>query len=233
MRTTECTTEARLLESLFLLTDDARDNYLEYLLKTLTLPTSTNTVVRYMSLRMDLYDSAKQQQQQTTVRSLGRRPPWIYLGGQCIRSVTRITSIGRTSCKLQHRYLTVPKSQIHRDFNNRAEDAKYQHLVPGDEPERQIASAEGVVVFILWQKDENGRQFFKSHPGPLQDNSLVLPSFVQMLRQQSPNRSDPVGSPRPENAFRQEINLRKSDEDEVFLYLAHWYQRIPADNDMY
>jgi hypothetical protein len=123
--------------------------------------------------------------------------------------------LGRTSIKLQHCFLTVPNSQINRDFNNRAEDAKYQQLAPGDMPERPIASSEGALVFILWQEDDKGHRFFKPHPGPFQDKALILPPFVKMLVQQSPDRSDAVSSPRPKNAFRQELLLRKSDEDEV------------------
>ncbi|KAG0221821.1 hypothetical protein BGX31_009543 [Mortierella sp. GBA43] len=97
--------------------------------------------------------------------------------------------------------------------------------MPGDVPERQFASAEGVVIFILWQQDENGHQFFKPHPGPLQDRTLVAPPFVDLLRRQAPSRSDAVGSPRPENAFRLDILLRRSDEDE----LGHTTNsRVPA-----
>ncbi|KAF9362948.1 hypothetical protein BGX34_005191 [Mortierella sp. NVP85] len=223
VRDMDCTTEARLLESLFLLTDDARDIHVQQLLDALSLK-SVYSVVRFMNLRMHLYDSTSQEQQgqqqgqlETAAqkKSSRRRLPWISLRGQYIRSITRITALGRTSIKLQHYFLTVPNSQINRDFNNRAEDAKYQQLAPGDMPERPIASSEGALVFILWQEDDKGHRFFKPHPGPFQDKTLVLPPFVKMLVQQSPDRSDAISSPRPKNAFRQELLLRKSDEDEL------------------
>jgi hypothetical protein len=232
LRPMECTTEIRLIESLFLLADDARDNHIIRLMEALSIRSQVSNVVRYMNLKLDLYEPTYQQlqrqgQQEVAVQGSGlnRRPPWIYLGNQYVRSVTRITAMGRTSVQLQHLFLTVPNSQIDRDFNNREEDTKYRHLMPGDVPERQFASAEGVVVFILWQQDENGHQFFKPHPGPIQDRTLVGSPFVHLLRRQAPSRSDAVGSPRPENAFRLDIHLRKSDEDEVHhilnLHLAN------------
>ncbi|KAG0371076.1 hypothetical protein BC939DRAFT_526277 [Gamsiella multidivaricata] len=214
LRPMECTTEQRFLEALFLVADDARDNHIRQLLKSLTHLESTSNVVRFMNLKSDLYDPKLCPPFSKQANGERSQPPWKQLRGQHYRVVTRITAIGRTSMKLQHRVLTVPKSQVNRDFNNRDEDTKYRELTPGDEPERQFASAEGVLVFILWQQDEQGHRFFKPHPCPFQDKALLSLPFVQMLCEQGPEPKT-VDSQRPENAFRFELYLRKSDEDEL------------------
>ncbi|KAG0325660.1 hypothetical protein BGZ99_000308 [Dissophora globulifera] len=214
-RPMECTTEARFLESLFLLTDDARDNFTRQLLRALPHLEPVKSVVRFMNLKLDLYNigiSPVTPFSQSARRSV---PPWKQLLGKHFRVVTRFTAIGRTSIRMHHRFLTVPRSQIRRDFNNREEDAKYNQLQDGDELERQFASAEGGLVYILWQEDDKGHRFFRPHPSPFQDRELLQrPPVVKLLRQQAPELR-PQGSSLPENAFRFSLELRKSDEDEL------------------
>ncbi|KAF9577577.1 hypothetical protein BGW38_007125, partial [Lunasporangiospora selenospora] len=209
LRWIEATTEARHIESLFLLVDDARDTHIRQLLSVFPELSDKNRVVRYANLKLD---------QQFMLNDGG------YLGsdihglprpnfGQLFRVETRFIAIGKTSVKFQHRFWTVPKSQAKRDFNS-ISASEDNVLEDDEEPERVFASAEGSLVFVKWQTDENGRRFFKSTPGVFQDPSLAAPAAVQFLISDPPQpRSE--GSVRPANAFRVPLNLRKSDEDQL------------------
>ncbi|KAF9570957.1 hypothetical protein EC968_001147 [Mortierella alpina] len=210
LRWTECTTESRHIESLFLLVDDARDAHIKQLLKVFPQLKDKNRVVRYANVKLDqhyLENASRYPDQWDKNRT---RPRF----GQLYRVETRFTAIGNTSVKLQHRFFTVPKSQAKRDFNNRDEDDQYAVLEDDEEPERLFASAEGALVFIKWQTDEKGHRFFKPTPGVFQNPALAAPSTVQFLDEKAP-AARPEGSSRPANAFRVQIHLRKSDEDEL------------------
>ncbi|KAF9105437.1 hypothetical protein BGX27_009627 [Mortierella sp. AM989] len=198
MRWIEGTTESRHIESLFLLVDDARDAHLSQLLESFPHLTNKNRVVRYANVKLD---------QQSPGNS---RPRF----KQLFRIETRFIAMGNTSVKLHHRFLTVPQSQTKRDFNNRDEDHLYTQLEEDDEPERCFASAEGALVFIKWQKDEKGHRFFKPTPGMFENLDLNAPPAIDFLIQEAP-KMRPIGSARPQNSFRVQIHLRKSDEDEL------------------
>ncbi|KAG0344829.1 hypothetical protein BG004_004131 [Podila humilis] len=204
IRWIEGTNECRHLESIFLLVDDARDAHLKQLLKVFPQLHDKNRVVRFANVKLDQHYPENQSTQ-------GQARPQF---GQLFRIETRFIAIGNTSIKMQHRFLTVPKSQSSRNFNNRDEDEHYKDLDPSDEPERLFASAEGALVFIKWQKDDKGRRFFKPVPGIFQDPSLAGPSVISFLEPAQPTKRA-QGSLRPSNAFRVQIHLRKSDEDQL------------------
>ncbi|KAF9184741.1 hypothetical protein BGZ51_003168 [Haplosporangium sp. Z 767] len=203
LRWIEGTTECRHIESLFLLVDDARDAHIKQLLAVHPHLKDKSRVVRYANVKLDQHYSDLYEKSRT-------RPRF----GQLFRVETRFTAIGNTSIKLQHRFLTVPNSQAKRDFNNRDEDDQYAVLEDNDEPERVFASAEGSLVFIKWQKDDKGHRFFRPTPGIFQNRALIAPSVTQFLIESAPEMR-PLGSSRPQNAFRVQIHLRKSDEDEL------------------
>ncbi|KAG0045295.1 hypothetical protein BGZ83_009483 [Gryganskiella cystojenkinii] len=215
LRWIESTTECRHIESLFLLVDDARDAHIKQLLNVFPHCVEQNRVVRYANVKLDQHFAEShchfpdhRDPHRVRVR------PWF---GQLIRVETRFTAIGNTSVKFSHRFLTVPKSQANRDFNNRDEDHLYATPIQGEEPERVFASAEGGVVFIKWQTSEAGFRFFRPTPGIFQGElakHLVAPSTVTFLRPEAPEKRS-VGSVRPGNAYRVQIHLRKSDEDEL------------------
>ncbi|KAF9103038.1 hypothetical protein BGX27_010759 [Mortierella sp. AM989] len=211
-RSSECSTEAGHVESLFLLAHNARDNLLMHLEKSLNIAHIT-TVLRYINIRIDQHDLKvfPPITSQITGQTL---PPWKHLINQHFRVVTRIIATGKTSFRMQHRFLTVPKSQIDRNFNDRGEDAKYQQLQEGDKPERQFASVEDGLVCIEWLKDENGRKYFKKCSYPLNDPTMIRPRFVKLLQEAAPTPRT-AGLPRPENAFKFEMHLRESDEDSL------------------
>ncbi|KAF9405880.1 hypothetical protein BGZ94_003338 [Podila epigama] len=204
IRWIEGTSECRHIEALFLLVDDARDAHIRQLLSVFPQLKDKHRVVRYANVKLD--------QHYPENRGTGNRVRPKF--GQHFRVETRFTAIGNTSLKFQHRFITVPQSQAGRNFNNREEDEMYRELQEGDEPERVFASAEGALVFIKWQTDDKGHRFFKPTPGVFQDPSLVTPSFIKFLDASQPLKR-PQSSPRPANAFRVQIHLRKSDEDEL------------------
>ncbi|KAG0260444.1 hypothetical protein BG011_001880 [Mortierella polycephala] len=242
MRVMECTTEGRHIESLLLLADDARTSHMVQIITALPHLIPKSNVVRSMNVKLDQYDpnlfpplrkqSPEYQKlnQQQAQYQMSRRPlpPCLQLKGRYYRIETHVTNVGRTSMKIQHRFLTVPASQVCRDFNNRAEDASYQQLHEDDEPERLFASAESTLVFIEWQEDENGRQFLRPTQGPLQDNLLVRPPTIPFLCKQGPERR-PVLSARPENAFRVGLHLRPSDMDEFGHVTNSRYTSLVCD----
>ncbi|KAF9353842.1 hypothetical protein BGX26_008397 [Mortierella sp. AD094] len=195
MRWIEGTTECRYIESLFLLVDDARDAHISQLMASFPHLTNKNRVVRYANVKLDQEK---------------RRPRF----KQLFRLETRFIIMGNTSVKFNHRFLTVPRSQAKRDFNNRDEDLLYTKLKEGEEPERCFASAEGAIVFIKWQTDEKGHRFFKPTPGIFVGLDLSAPSVLHFLGQKAPEMRA-IGSTRPQNAFKVQIHLRKSDEDEL------------------
>ncbi|KAF9099969.1 hypothetical protein BGX23_008741 [Mortierella sp. AD031] len=206
----EGTTECRHMESLFLLVDDARDAHIRQLMEVFPHLQNKNRVVRYANLKMDQHYPENRSQVPDEWGRTRSRPHF----GQLFRCETRFMAIGNTSVKFQHRFLTVPKSQANRDFNDRDQDAQYTLLEEDDEPERVFASAEGSIVFVKWQTDDKGFRFFRPTPGIFQDKSLAAPSVIQFLNAQAPE-TRPAGSQRPANAFRVQIHLRKSDEDEL------------------
>ncbi|KAG0373824.1 hypothetical protein BGX24_011192 [Mortierella sp. AD032] len=206
----EGTTECRHMESLFLLVDDARDAHIRQLMAVFPHLENKNRVVRYANLKMDQHYP---ENSNTLPDEWGRtrsRPHF----GQLFRVETRFTAIGNTSIQFEHRFLTVPKSQAKRDFNDREQDERYATLDEDDEPERVFASAGGSIVFVKWQTNDKGFRFFRPTPGIFQDKSLAAPTAIQFLNSQAPAKR-PAGSSRPANAFRVQIHLRKSDEDEL------------------
>ncbi|KAF9438767.1 hypothetical protein BGZ76_005073 [Entomortierella beljakovae] len=213
LRWNEITTECRHLEGLFLQLDDARDGHIVQLCNTFPQFQNMNRVVRNVNVKMDQqYPESGCQFENPRANGKFRARPYF---GQLYRVETSITNIGRTSARFQHRLLTVPQSQAKRNFNNRAEDQLYAELKEDDEPERCFASAEGSLVFIKWMKDEKGHKYFKPTPGIFTGyDSLAVPSSIKFLKHNAPiSRSR--DSPRPQNAFKVEIHLRKSDEDEL------------------
>ncbi|KAF9924189.1 hypothetical protein FBU30_005807 [Linnemannia zychae] len=206
----ERTTECRHMESLFLLVDDARDAHIRQLMDTFPHLKNKGRVVRYANLKMDQYYPQSSTDKPDEWGYVRNRPNFRDL----FRVETRFTHIGNTSVKFEHRFITVPKSQELRDFNDREQDKKYAFLEEGDEPERVFASAEGGLVFIKWQTDEKGRRFFKPTQGIFQDKSLAAPGTIEFLNAQPPAKRS-ADSQRPANAFRVPIHLRKSDEDEL------------------
>ncbi|KAF9168230.1 hypothetical protein DFQ26_000467 [Actinomortierella ambigua] len=209
LRWIETTTDGRHLEALFLLVDDARDAHIRQLLSVFPTLKDKNRVVRFANVKLNQHDP---EHYRPDPLSKGRtRPRFRTL----YRLETRFVGMGRTSVTFNHRFLTVPRSQVERDFNNRDEDSQYATLEEGDEPERLIATAEGSIVFIQWQQDPNtGRRFFKSTPGIFEDPSLVAPPITNFCMEQHPQKRS-ASEPRPTNAFRLPIILRKSDEDEL------------------
>ncbi|KAF9192578.1 hypothetical protein BGZ50_008409 [Haplosporangium sp. Z 11] len=242
MRAMECTTESRHLESLLLLAGDARDSHMIQIITALPHLIPKANVVRNMNVKLDQYDPSSfppLRKQSPLYQKLGQQrdqyqmsrrplPPCLQLKDRYYRIETHVTNVGRTSMKIQHRFLTVPASQVCRDFNNRAEDASYQQLHEDDEPERLFASAECTLVFIEWQEDENGRRFLRPAQGPLQDNFLVRPPTIPFLCKQGPERR-PILSTRPENAFRVELHLRASDMDEFEHVTNSRYTSLVCD----
>ncbi|KAG0358494.1 hypothetical protein BC939DRAFT_444718 [Gamsiella multidivaricata] len=210
MRWNEATTECRHIEALFLLVDDARDAHIKQLLNVFPHLKDKKRVVRYANVKLDQHYS-ENFSRYPDARDKNRTRPRF---GQLFRVETRFTSVGNTSVKFQHRFLTVPLSQAKRDFNNRDEDEQYAALDEDEEPERLFASAEGAIVFIKWQTDEKGHRFFRPTPGVFQNAALAAPPTIQFLKEKAPEKR-PAGSLRPENAFRVHIHLRKSDEDEL------------------
>ncbi|KAI1319126.1 hypothetical protein EDD11_004769 [Mortierella claussenii] len=210
MRWIEGTTECRHIESLFLLVDDARDAHIKQLLNVFPHLKDKNRVVRYANVKLDQHYPQNRRRIPDPRDSNRTRPRF----GQLFRVETRFINIGNTSVKFQHRFLTVPTSQANRDFNNRDEDEQYAELDEDDEPERLLASAEGAIVFIKWQEDDKGHRFFKPTPGVFQNPSLAAPPTIHFLRESAPEKR-PAGTARPDNAFRVQIHLRKSDEDEL------------------
>ncbi|KAG0229602.1 hypothetical protein BGW42_001436 [Actinomortierella wolfii] len=209
LRWIEATTDARHLESLFLLIDDARDAHIRQLLSVFPTLKDKSRVVRFANVKLNQHDP---EHYYPDPFSKDRTRPRF---GTTYRLETRLVGMGRTSLTFNHRILTVPKSQLKRNFNNRDEDAQYSTLEEGDEPERLIASAEGSIVFIQWQKDPNtGRRFFTSTPGVFQDPSLLAPPITNFAIPQPPKKRS-ASEPRPANAFRMPLILRKSDEDEL------------------
>ncbi|KAK3834261.1 MAG: hypothetical protein JOS17DRAFT_738524 [Linnemannia elongata] len=206
----EGTTECRHMESLFLLVDDARDAHIRQLMAVFPQLENKNRVVRYANLKMDQHYPENSNSLPDEWGRTRSRPRF----GQLFRVETRFVNIGNTSVQFQHRFLTVPKSQAKRDFNNREQDEQYATLDEDDEPERVFASAEGSIVFVKWQTDDKGFRFFRPTPGIFQDKSLAAPSTIQFLNAQAPGKRA-AGSERPANAFRVQIHLRKSDEDEL------------------
>ncbi|ORZ10982.1 hypothetical protein BCR41DRAFT_356807 [Lobosporangium transversale] len=194
----------------FFLSMDARDAHLKQLLKVFPHLKDKSRVVRYANIKMDQHYPENYRHVADARSRRGTRPHF----GQLLRVETRFVNMGNTSVKFQHRFLTVPQSQASRDFNNRDEDILYTELKEGDEPERLIASAEGALVFIKWQEDDKGHRFFKPTQGVFHNLDLAAPKVIHFLRETAPERR-PSGSARPKNAFRVQIHLRKSDEDEL------------------
>ncbi|CAO3566389.1 unnamed protein product [Mortierella alpina] len=227
----ECTTESRLLESLFLLSDNARDKHVLQVLQALPHLKAGLNVVRNMRVKVyqDGHGPTSTQQSSTNHhRGSPGHPaqplsPWQQLSScpsqQYYRVETNICAVGRTSLRMEHRFFTVPQSQADRDFNDRkedkAEETKRWQLKEGEVPERLFAAAEGTLVFIKWHEDpKSGRRYLAPTQGPLQDNALAIPPTIRFLREQAPERR-PKGSLRPENAFRVLLHLRSSDKDEL------------------
>ncbi|KAF9977494.1 hypothetical protein BGZ73_005881 [Actinomortierella ambigua] len=209
LRWIEATTDGRHLESLFLLIDDARDAHIRQLLSVFPTLTDKSRVVRFANVKLNQHDP---EHYRPDPFSKDRTRPRF---GTLYRLETRLVGMGRTSITFNHRILTVPASQAKRNFNDRSEDAQYSTLDEGDEPERLIASAEGSIVFIQWQKDpKTGRRFFKSTAGVFQDPSLLAPSITNFAIENHPQKRS-ASEPRPTNAFRLPLILRKSDEDEL------------------
>ncbi|KAG0207412.1 DNA-binding protein rif1 [Mortierella sp. GBA30] len=214
----ENSTESRQLETLFLLTDNARDKHLMQLLEALPHLEAISNVVRHVHVKL-CYDNLTSSSQKTHNNGQKvRRPslPWHLLRDQYYRIESNITAMGRTSLKLEHRFWTVPKSQAKRDFNRREQDRTYDKLEEGEEPGKLFAVTEGTLVFIQWHEDEHGRRFLRSTKGPLQekDKFLVVPSTAQFLCERAPERRT-KGQHRPDNAFRVVMQLRVSDKDEL------------------
>ncbi|KAF8930454.1 hypothetical protein BGZ58_008245 [Dissophora ornata] len=194
MRWTEGTTECRHIEALFLLVDDSRDAHIKQLLDVFPHLKDKNRVVRFANVKLDQHYPENFSRYIDSRDSSRTRPRF----GQLYRVETRFTNIGNSSVKFQHRFLTVPASQAKRDFNNRHEDDQYSLLEEGEEPERIFASAEGAT----------SRQVVFQNP------ALAAPPVIDFLKETAPERR-PAGSVRPQNAFRVQIHLRKSDEDEL------------------
>ncbi|KAF8955362.1 hypothetical protein BGZ46_002658 [Entomortierella lignicola] len=195
MRWIEGTTECRYLESMFLFLDDARGSHIDQLMRTFPHIINKERVVRNGNIKLDQEN----------------KPP---RARQLFRVETRFVAMGNTSMRFHHRFLTVPRSQAKRDFNNRDEDHMYTQLKEGDEPERCFATAEGVLVCIKWERDENGHRFFKPSRSLFEDLDLTGPPIVKFYGKTAPT-ARPSGVNRPQNAFRVQIHLRKSDEDEL------------------
>lgn len=210
LRWNESTTECRHLEAIFLLADDARDAHIRQLMSVFPHLKDRKRVVRYAHVKLDQHYLENFSRFPDSRDKNRTRPRF----GQLFRVETRFTFIGKTSVRFHHRFLTVPPSQAKRNFNNRDEDSRYNVLDEDEEPERIFASAEGGIVFIKWQTDEKGHRFFKPTPGIFQDTTLVAPPIVHFLRGSVPENR-PIESLRPPNAFRVQIHLRKSDEDEL------------------
>jgi acyl-CoA thioesterase FadM len=206
----ERTTESRHMESLFLLADDAREIHMTQLVAVFPQFRNHDVVVRYSNFKMDQHYPEDEESIFDHGGRVKSRPRF----GQLFRVETRFTAIGNTSARFQHRFVTVPKSQSKRDFNDRGQDELYATLEEDDEPPRVFASAEASIVFIEWQTSDNGSRFFKPTPGSFRHKYLAAPLVVQFLNPQAPAMRPP-GTPRPANAFRVEIHLRKSDEDEL------------------
>ncbi|KAF9963684.1 hypothetical protein BGZ70_007246 [Mortierella alpina] len=231
-RDIECITESRLLESLFLLSDNARDSHVLQVLQALPHLQAGDNVVRNMRVKVyqDGHGPTSPQHDSTNHHRVAPRPPalplspWQQLSSQSqqyYRVETNICAVGRTSLRMEHRFFTVPPSQADRNFNARREDkdkeeeAKRWQLKEGEVPERLFAAAEGTLVFIKWHEDpKSGRRNLAPTQGPLQDNALAIPPTIRFLREQAPERR-PQGSLRPDNAFRVLLHLRSSDKDEL------------------
>ncbi|KAF9275158.1 hypothetical protein BGZ68_010975 [Mortierella alpina] len=237
LRGEECATEPLFLESLFLLADNARDKHVLQVVEALPNITPGLNVVRNMHVKVyqDGHGPTPAQPKSTNHRkspglTAPLLPPWQqlycrqqspsqpYQPPQYYRVETNICVVGRTSLRMEHRFLTVPPSQAKRDFNQRGsseEDAKRWKLEEGEVPERLFAAAEGTLVFIKWHEDpKTGRRYLAPTQGPLQDNALAIPPTIQFLREQTPVRR-PKDALRPENAFRVLMHLRNSDKDEL------------------
>ncbi|KAF9938264.1 hypothetical protein BGZ67_000350 [Mortierella alpina] len=214
----ECTTESRLLESLFLLSDNARDKHVIQVLEALPHLKAISNVVRNM--RVKIYQDGHGPTSQPKKSTPAPLSPWQQLScppQQYYRVETNICAVGRTSLRMEHRFLTVPPSQADRDFNRRSRDvdAKRWKLEEGEAPERLFAAAEGTLVFIQWHEDpKTGRRYLAPTQGPLQDDALAIPPTIRFLREQAPERR-PKDSLRPDNAFRVLLHLRSSDKDEL------------------
>ncbi|KFH62784.1 hypothetical protein MVEG_11310 [Podila verticillata NRRL 6337] len=227
LRFIEATTEGSHLEALFLLCDHARDSYFRQLKESIPIP-NHHSVVRSMHVKLDhhwVHNFPKKPDPRNPLRT---RPH----DGQLYRAETRITHIGTRSLKLQHRFFTVPASQVNRDFNDRSQDALYSQQ-EGEEPARLFASAEGAIVFIKWQQDPTtGRRFYKPTLGPYHDSSLMTPSVIDFVGGSGPGRRT-QDQPRPSNAFRVPILLRQSDKDSLGHVTNSRYASIINDVFVY
>ncbi|KAF9903410.1 hypothetical protein BX616_001641 [Lobosporangium transversale] len=237
LRAMECATEARFIESLFLIADDARDTYQTHIVRGIPNFPSFYSLIRFVNLKIDLYNESNTQssnrnsdnssnsgsistcalpttltKDNKVMNQYGRsRSPWIQLINQPYRILTTITAIGKTSLRSQHQFITVPQSQVKRDFNDREQDKMYERLEPGDEPPRQFASVDGGQVFVKFETNEQGQGFFRPDPCPFKPYPVIGPKLAQMILEKGPEEV----KERPKNAFKIKLRLRESDEDEL------------------
>ncbi|KAG0347643.1 hypothetical protein BG004_007276 [Podila humilis] len=224
LRFIEVTTEGSHLESLFLLCDHARDSFFRQIQASVPDLPDSLTVVRSMQVRLDHHWPQNFPVKPDAWNPNRTRPR----SGQLYRVETRVMFLGTKSLKLQHRFSTVPASQVKRDFNDRGQDAEYSHLADGEEPERLFASAEGAVVFIQWHEDASGRVFFRPTAGPFNIPGLLQSSILQFASGDGPRRRTDT-QPRPDHAFRSPFLLRQSDKDALGHVTNSRYATIVHD----
>ncbi|KAF9091347.1 hypothetical protein BGX29_010984 [Mortierella sp. GBA35] len=237
----ECSVESRHLEALFLLGNDSGDVFFQQLIARLPNYKRTPDVSRSTNLKIQYNTSADERTMifappslanptapvplfsaLSTINKTYAHPlrlqataPWHRLGHNYYRTEAQICYIGKTSARLQYRFLTVPRSQIKRDFNDRSQDAQYRHLKPEDEPERQFAISIATLVFIEWgPANEHGHRSFKPAPCPLNDQKLVMNQTTLFYRPQGLSKRA-EGSERPDHAFKVDLPLRPSDIDQL------------------
>ncbi|KAF9581940.1 hypothetical protein BGW38_000865 [Lunasporangiospora selenospora] len=207
----EVTTECRHIESLFSIVSDARD---AQLFKLINVPQSNSRastlVTRSVALRLDQNDPENFGRTPEGMSKHRTRPLFMDL----FRVECRIIRFGRSSILFENLVWSVPKSQQGRDFNDRSQDALYQELAPGEEPQRLLASATSSLVWVKTIIDKDGHERFQPAEMPFRDESIVSPSVIQ-LRCPDPLRLSAPGTPRPPNAFRVPLCLRMSDIDQL------------------
>ncbi|KAF9135773.1 hypothetical protein BGW39_000070 [Mortierella sp. 14UC] len=236
----ECTIESRHLEALFLIGNDSCDVFMRQLIAripnhkhTPDVSRSTNLKVQYNSddrngitfAPPSLANSTAQVPLFSALSPLNKKlahplrvqstTPWHRLGHHYYRTETQVVNMGKTSIRLQYRYLTVPQSQITRDFNDRSQDAQFSQLAPEDEPERQFATSVATLAFIEWsQPNEHGHRSLTSAPCPFQDRSLVVEQTAIFFRPEGLAKRASA-SVRPDHAFKVDLPLRPSDVDQL------------------
>jgi hypothetical protein len=243
----ECTIESRHLEALFLIGNDSCDVFLRQLIARLPdhkhtpdVSRSTNLKIQYNSdtngngiaffppslanptAPVPLF-SATSPINKKFAHPLRAQAtaPWHRLGHHYYRTESQIVHLGKTSIRLQYRYFTVPRSQINRDFNDRSQDAQYSQLEVEDEPERQFATSIATLAFVEWgQRNEHGHRSIKSAPCPYKDRTLVVEQTAKFHRPEGPSKRAATSSSggRPDHAFKVDLPLRPSDNDEVLFF---------------